>query len=79
MVERKKALHTQVAAAQNLLVQVGAKFLKILQAIGHGSSGNLGAKAGRCVRYYAMIYARQEHRKQHRQKDGLANSQATGV
>ena len=29
MVERKEALHTQVAAAENLLVQVGAKFLKI--------------------------------------------------
>src|ERR1700758_3585861 len=38
VVQGEEALHAQVAAAQNLLVQVSSKFLKILQAIGHGSS-----------------------------------------
>src|SRR5713101_1136811 len=39
MIESKEALHAEVAAAENFLVQVGARLLKIFQAIAHGSSG----------------------------------------
>src|SRR5216683_3529232 len=38
MVESEEALDAQMAAAEDFLVQVGAKFLKIFQAIGHDSS-----------------------------------------
>ena len=41
MVEREEALHPQVATPKDLFVQVSAKFLKIFQAVGHGSSGSV--------------------------------------
>src|SRR6266581_2227217 len=39
MVESKEALDAEVAASEDFLVQIGAKFLKVFQAIGHDSSG----------------------------------------
>ena len=53
MVEREEALHAQVATAKNFFVQVSAKFLKVFQAIGHGSSREpLAAKEIRRAGYY---------------------------
>src|SRR5216110_3369282 len=51
VVESEEALDAEVAAAEDFLVQVGAKLLKILQAIGHGSSG------GEPSRYYGPTRA----------------------
>src|SRR6266446_3923894 len=39
MVEREKALDAEVAAAEDFLVEVGAKFLEVVETVGHGSSG----------------------------------------
>src|SRR6266699_509051 len=39
MVESKEALDAEVAASEDFLIQIGAKFLKVFQAIGHDSSG----------------------------------------
>jgi hypothetical protein len=39
VIESEEALDAEVAATENFLIQVGAKFLKIFQAIGHDSSG----------------------------------------
>jgi len=39
VIKSEETLHSQVAATENFLVQVSAKFLKIFQAIGHDSSG----------------------------------------
>jgi hypothetical protein len=38
MIEREEAFHAQVAAVENFLVQVGAKFLKIFETVRHDSS-----------------------------------------
>ena len=38
VIESKKALHAEVAAVENLFVQVAAKSLKIFEAIRHDSS-----------------------------------------
>jgi hypothetical protein len=40
-----------MAAAENFLIQVGAKFLKIFQAIRHDSSGDKLQRTNR-ARYY---------------------------
>src|SRR6266849_1364054 len=47
MVESEEALDTEMAAAEDFLIQVGAKFLKIFQAFCHRSSG--GTRALRWV------------------------------
>jgi hypothetical protein len=53
VVKSEETLHAEVAAAENFFIQVGAKFLKIFQAIGHGSSGNLfGGRETTAERYY---------------------------
>jgi hypothetical protein len=41
MVEGEETLDPEMAAAEDFLVQVGAKFLKVVQAISHESSGEL--------------------------------------
>src|SRR2546422_2651873 len=50
MIESEETLHAEMAAAENLLVQVGAKFLKIFQAIGHNSSGENFRRSAKCPR-----------------------------
>jgi hypothetical protein len=49
MVESEEALDAEMAAAEDFLVQPGAKFLKIFQAIRHGSSGVI-SRTGRADR-----------------------------
>ena len=39
MVEGEEALNAEMAAAEDLFVEVGAKFLEVVEAVGHGSSG----------------------------------------
>jgi len=43
MVESKEALDAEVAAAEDFLIQISAKFLKIFQAFCHRSSGETRA------------------------------------
>jgi len=38
MVEREEALDAKVAAAEDLFVEVGAKFLEVVETVGHSSS-----------------------------------------
>ena len=38
MVEREKALDAKVAAAEDLFIEVGAKFLEVVETVGHGCS-----------------------------------------
>src|SRR5258708_4705411 len=47
MVQGEKALHTEMAAGEDFFVELGAKFLKILQAIRHGSSGVMSRAGAR--------------------------------
>src|ERR1700756_2307156 len=54
VVQREEAFHAQVAAAENLLVQVSTKFLKIFQAIGHRSSRK-SLDGNRFLRHYERI------------------------
>lgn len=42
MIEGEEAFDAEVATIENLFVEVGAEFLKIVEAIGHESSGNEG-------------------------------------
>src|SRR5260370_19391605 len=51
VVESEEALDAEVAAAEDFLVQVGTKLLKIFQAIGHDSSGGNTPTHQPC-RYY---------------------------
>jgi hypothetical protein len=39
MVEGEEALDAEMAAAEDLFVEVGAKFLEVVETVGHGSSG----------------------------------------
>ena len=39
MVEGEEALDAEMAAAEDLFIQVGAKFLEIVETVGHCSSG----------------------------------------
>jgi hypothetical protein len=39
MVECEEPLDAEMAAAEDLFVEVGAKFLEVVEAVGHGSSG----------------------------------------
>src|SRR5258706_1988657 len=39
MVEGEEALDAEVAAAENFFVEIGAKFLEVVEIVGHGSSG----------------------------------------
>src|SRR5260370_17038716 len=39
MVEGEKTLDAEVAAAEDFFVEVGAKFLEVVETVGHGSSG----------------------------------------
>src|SRR2546430_6709409 len=45
VVESEEALDAEVTAAEEFLVQVGAKLLEIFQAIGHGPSGETYSNA----------------------------------
>jgi hypothetical protein len=45
VIESEEALDAEVAAAEDFLIQVGAKLLKIFQAIGHGSSAGTTSSA----------------------------------
>ncbi len=38
MVEGEEALYAEVAATEDFFVEVGAKFLEVVEAVGHGSS-----------------------------------------
>jgi len=38
MVECEEALDAEMAAAEDLLVEVGAKVLEVVETVGHGSS-----------------------------------------
>jgi hypothetical protein len=39
MIEGEEALDAEMAAAEDLFVEVGAKFLEVVETVGHGSSG----------------------------------------
>jgi len=39
MVEGEEALDAEVAAGKDFFVEVSAKFLEVVEAVGHGSSG----------------------------------------
>src|SRR5258708_17115586 len=39
VVEGEEALDTEVAAAEDFFVEVGARFLEVVETVGHGSSG----------------------------------------
>ena len=43
MIEREEALDAETTAAENFFVQLGAKFLKIFEAVGHRSLPRIGA------------------------------------
>jgi len=55
-VESEEALHAKVAAAEDFLVQIGTKFLKIFQAFWHRFSGGTRALrwVGKPVSYYEL-------------------------
>jgi hypothetical protein len=38
MVEGEEALDAEMAAAEDLFVEIGAKFLEVVETVGHGSS-----------------------------------------
>src|SRR5216684_3522794 len=58
MVESEEALDAEVAAAEDFLIQLGAKFLKIFQAICHRSSGGTSlALAWQPGSYYELTRA----------------------
>src|SRR5713226_8341181 len=56
VIESEEALDAEVAAAEDFLVQVSAKLLKIFQAIGHDSSGGNISGHQPC-RYYGPTLA----------------------
>jgi hypothetical protein len=39
MVEGKKALDAEMAAAEDFFIEVGTKFLEVVETVRHGSSG----------------------------------------
>jgi len=41
MVQSEEAFDAEVAAIEDFFVEVGAEFLKIVEAVGHESSGNV--------------------------------------
>jgi len=56
VVKSEEALDAEMAAAKDFLIQVGAKFLKVFQAIGHDSSGDKFTRTN-LARYYGPTAA----------------------
>ena len=49
MVEGEEALDAEMAAAEDLFVEIGAKFLEVVETVGHGSSGLGFCHSGECL------------------------------